>query len=147
LNPWRTVTLAARRFVCYGQRMTAQSEFTRDTIADAENGIYLTQAERLALVLVGDTSNKALTLRRAGQLTKARMAASFVELTDNNLENIHKWLSEVAAQSPSKAIELWIELATFSLPKLKALAVDVRSTDGSVKTMSFSELERIVSEQ
>jgi hypothetical protein len=123
------------------------NEFTRDTIADAENGIYLTQAERLALVLVGDTSNKALTVRRAGQLTKARMAYAFAELADLNIDNVHRWLSEVAQQSPGKAIELFMQLAQFSLPQLKAATVDVRSSDGSVKTMSFTELRSIVSEQ
>jgi len=124
------------------------NEFTSDTIADAEQGVYLTRAERMALTLVGDTSSKALTLRRAGQLTKARMAHSFMDLADRNVENVHRWLGEVAQQSPAKAIELMMELAQFSLPKLKAMAIDVRSSDGSVKTLTMAELEaKVVSEQ
>ena len=120
----------------------------KDTIADSERGIYLTQAERMALTLLGDTSDKALTLRRAGALTKARMAQTFLELADGNMLNVHRWLGEVAQQSPGKAIELFIELAQFTLPKLKALAVDVRSSDGSVKTLTMAELEaKVVSEQ
>ena len=128
--------------------LTMDNEFTSDTIADAEQGVYLTRAERMALTLVGDTSSKALTLRRAGQLTKARMAHSFMDLADRNVENVHRWLGEVAQQSPAKAIELMMELAQFSLPKLKAMAIDVRSSDGSVKTLTMAELEaKVVSEQ
>jgi hypothetical protein len=127
--------------------LSAMNEFTRGTIADVETANYLTQAERMALTLLGDTSSKALTLARTGNLNKARIRYAFAELADLNVENVHKWLSEVAQQSPAKAVELFMALAEFTLPKLKAMSVDVRSTDGSVKTMSFSELERIVSEQ
>jgi len=68
-------------------------------------------------------------------------------LAHGNIENVHKWLGRVAEESPAKAVELFIELAQFNLPRLKAVAVDVRSTDGSVKTLSVNELEKIVSEQ
>ena len=123
------------------------SEFTRDTIADPTTGNYLTQQERMALALIGDTSPQAMKLARAGTLTKARIRYAFAELADMNVDNVHKWLGEVAQQSPAKAIELFMELAQFTLPKLKAMAIDVRSSDGSVKTLSYSDLERVVSEQ
>ena len=123
------------------------NEFTRDTIADPKTGNYLTQAERMALALIGDTSPRALKLARAGNLTKARIRYAFAELADMNVDNVHRWLSEVAAQSPAKAVELFMELAQFTIPKLKAMSIDVRSTDGSVKTLSYADLERVVSEQ
>ena len=121
------------------------SEFAHDALANNAN--VLTTEQRLALALVGDTSPRALTVSRAGQLTKARIRYAFAELADMNVDNVHRWLSEVAQQSPAKAIELFMELAQFSLPKLKAMAIDVRSSDGSVKTLSYADLERVVSEQ
>ena len=124
------------------------NEFTRDTYSNAETGEHLTKAERMALALIGDESPKALTIRRTGNLNKQRIRYAMAELADMNIDNVHRWLAEVAVQSPAKAIELFMELAQFSLPKLKAMAIDVRSSDGSVRTLSMAELEaRVVSEQ
>jgi hypothetical protein len=108
----------------------------------------LTPDERLAMMLRGDTSPSALTPIEAGRITKERIRYAFSELAALNVDNVHRWLSDVAQQSPAKAIELFMELAQFSLPKLKAMQVDVTSSDGSVRHLSYSELEaRVISEQ
>jgi hypothetical protein len=81
--------------------------------------------------------------RRAGVPNRitADVRQLFNELTAKNMDNIHAWLGETAAQSPAKAIELWLALAEFCVPKLKALAIDVRSSDSNVRHLTYAELE------
>jgi len=104
---------------------------------------------RLRAYLVGDmTPGKALTSARAGKVTRERIRFAFAELAALNVDNVHRWLGEVAQQSPAKAIELFMQLASYTLPQLKATAIDVRSGDGSVKNLSYAELAaKIVSDQ
>jgi hypothetical protein len=97
--------------------------------------------ERLRAYLVGDKKpGKALTSALAGKVTRERIRFAFSELAALNVDNVHKWLGEVAQQSPAKAIELFMQLASYTLPQLKATAIDVRSGDGSVKNISYAEL-------
>lgn len=110
----------------------------------------MTTEQRLYASLIGDLPQgdpRALTPMQAGKMTTARIRYAMAELVGLNVDNVHRWLAEVAKDSPAKAIELMIELAQFSVPKLKAVSVDMTSSDGSVKTFSIAELEKIVSEQ
>jgi hypothetical protein len=118
------------------------SEFTRHATAE------LSTQMRLAMTLAGDCSEKALTTAVAGKITRERIRYATGELAAMNVDNVHRWLADVAQQSPAKAIELFIEILRFSLPQLKALALDVHSSDGSVQTLNYQELEaRVISEQ
>ena len=112
-----------------------------------EDGTGLTAEQRLQLALITPEAPGALTQGVARAVTQNRIRSAMAELAHMNVDNVHQWLQQVAAQSPAKAIELFMELAQFSLPRLKAVAIDVRSSDGSVKTMSVADLEKIVSEQ
>lgn len=62
----------------------------------------------------------------------------FHQLMAGNLNAVQSWLHEVAKDSPSKAIEHFIELAKFSLPQLKETAVTV-TQNGQAKTYRSSE--------
>jgi hypothetical protein len=119
--------------------------YAKHALITADGGF--TTEERLELALRDPNAPAALTQGQAKQVTQNRIRSAMAELAHNNIENVHAWLAQVATQSPAKAVELFIELAQFSLPRLKAVAVDVTSRDGSVKTLSVNELERIVSEQ
>lgn len=81
------------------------------------------------------------------RVTRARIRLSMAELAAANMDNVNLWLAQTAAISPAKAVELFIELIQFSLPKVKAIAVDVRSKDGSLSRLSMSELQSVISEQ
>jgi hypothetical protein len=74
----------------------------------------------------------------------ADVRAAFAELAVRNFDSIQHWLDQVAHDSPAKAIELFIQLAEFSVPKLRAAAIDARSSDGSVKQLSYADLEACV---
>lgn len=88
-----------------------------------------------------------LPLGAINNVTRARIRHAFAELAHGNMDKVQQWLERVAADHPAKAIELFIELAQFSAPKLKAVAVDVTSKDGSVERLSIAELQSIVAEQ
>jgi hypothetical protein len=120
-------------------------EFARHATIDAD-GSALTTEQRMALALITPDAPAALSQGVVRAVTQNRIRAAMAELSHGEIESVRTWLHDVARDNPAKAIELFIELAQFSLPKLKAVAVDVRSSDGSVKTMSVSELEKIVSE-
>lgn len=111
------------------------------------DGSALTTEERLELALRDPGADNALTQAQTKAVTQNRIRSAMAELSHGQIEKVSGWLDRVAEHSPAKAVELFIELAQFNLPRLKAIAVDVRSTDGSVKTLSVSELEKIVSEQ
>lgn len=89
----------------------------------------------------------ALPLSKIDNVTRSRIRHSMAELAAGNIDNVNRWLHKVAETSPAKAIELYIELLQFSLPKVKAIAVDVRSKDGSLAKLSMAELSSIVSDQ
>jgi hypothetical protein len=88
-----------------------------------------------------------LPLGQINNVTRARIRHSMAELAAGNVEHVQTWLHEVAKTQPAKAIELFIELVQFSLPRVKAVAVDVRSKDGSVSRMSMADLQNVISEQ
>lgn len=119
----------------FGQNALAADEF------------QLTTDERARVGLTDPHHPAALPASKIGKIGKARISWALGELAGMNIDNAHEWLRQVAQDSPAKAFELFLELVKFSAPQLKAVAVDVRSGDGTVRTFSTSELEKLVSEQ
>lgn len=117
------------------------NEFARHALANGCD--LLTTDQRLALA---PDDPRALTPRVVKAVTQNRMRQSLAELAHGEMDNVRHWLHEVAKDSPAKAVELFIELAQFSLPKLKETAVTM-TTDNGQRTYSIEELQSIVSEQ
>jgi hypothetical protein len=124
----------------------AREEFARHDIA-TKQGLSLTTDERIQLGLENPDAPHALKLRIADKVTNSRIRYAMSQLLNENLDNMNKWIREVAAQSPKAALELMIELAQFTTPKLKAIAVQVDDRSANPQNMSISELEKLVSEQ
>lgn len=124
-----------------------------------KDGDGLTTEERLDLALSDPQHPAALSQGQARGVTQNRIRSAMAELAHGNIEKVDRWLTMLAEGSfdekgkclttpnPRAALECFMELAQFSLPKMKAVAIDVRSSDGSVKQLSVSDLEKIVSEQ
>lgn len=70
--------------------------------------------------------------------TQNKIRQAFHQLAINNLDAVQTWLHTVAADSPAKAVELFLELAKFSLPQLKETAVTV-TQNGNSRTFTSSE--------
>ncbi len=107
-----------------------------------------TSENLLALSLEQPTHPLALSQRAVAQVTSNQLRHAFAQLLAGNLDNVQRWLEEVAATSPSKAIELLLQMAEFNLPRLKAMAVKIEDQSGRpARELSVAELERIISEQ
>jgi hypothetical protein len=109
--------------------------FASLALVNADLGVELPTEQRLQL---------ALSQSQARGVTQNRIRAAMAELAAGNIENVHKWLGQVAEQSPAKAVELFLELAQFTLPKVKAVAVDVSQRSNGERSllgMSLAELE------
>lgn len=115
-------------------------------IADTEAGINISTQKRLELALSPETAQHplALTQRQAKQITQNRMRSAMAELSHGKIDRIAVWLEEVAKESPAKAIELWMQLAEFSLPKLKSIEVNVADSSGNVRNYTVAQLEALV---
>ena len=114
--------------------------------AHNDGATQLTSEQRLVLSLVEPQNPLALTPNKAGQITKSRLRYMLAEVVSMNMENINKWLAQLAAEHPRAAIDALIELAKFATPQLKAVAVDIRE-NGTTRNYSITDLEKIVSEQ
>lgn len=63
------------------------------------------------------------------------------ELLAANLEEAHQALNQLFKMNPKLGLELYIELAQFSLPKLKAVAVQVDDKSDNPKALTFAQLQ------
>lgn len=107
----------------------------------------LTETERLDRVGLP----AGFSPRQANAITQARLQFSLSELADRNVENIHKWISQVAEKDPVTAVRLFLELLEFRMPKLKAAQVVANLTPNAagqkrLAELSMEELERVIAE-
>lgn len=77
------------------------------------------------------------------QYTQQKIRQAFHQLAMGNLDAVQSWLHDVAKDSPAKAIELFIEMAKFSLPQLKATEMTVTTEN---KTRTFTSSADILAE-
>lgn len=118
------------------------NEFGRHALVRGSD--VLTTQDRIELGLADPTDSRALTQGQIKAVTLNRLRAAMSEVLQDNIAKINGLLNKVAEDSPKAAIELIIELAQFSMPKLKAVAVDVRSGDGSIKQYGLTELNSML---
>lgn len=123
-----------------------------------DDGTGLTTEQRLQLSLLEPGNPQAMTQAAVRGVTQNRIRSAMSELAHANISKVNDWLDKVAEgqrdsegrvivrPDPAQAIRLFMGLAEYTLPKLKAVAVDVRSSDGSVKQMSIKDLEAIAAE-
>ncbi len=125
------------------------------------NGITLSQEEVMSHALLGTLPNDvpAPPIGAIDRVSRSKIRYGVSELVALNIDNVNRWLQEIANgtkdesgkwvshPAPRAAIELFIELLQFSVPKMKSVAVDVRDKSGSVARLSISDLRSIVDEQ
>jgi hypothetical protein len=131
-------------------------------LAAVGEGYALSSEERMTRSLNGTLPAHipALSVGKIDNVARARIRRAFSELAQGNIENVERWLHEVAAgtpdpsmpgrwlvqPSPRAAVELFMQLAEFTTPRLKAIALDV-TENGGKKRYSMAELQSIVAEQ
>lgn len=76
----------------------------------------------------------------------ADMRQAMSALAEGNVQRVQEWLDEVAGTDPARAVELFLRLLEFVLPKLRAISVGAHAdVPQSVRQMSIAELEALVS--
>jgi len=60
------------------------------------------------------------------------------ELLEHNVDNLDKWIAEVAEKKPEKALELIIRLTDFIVPRMKNLQIN------SLENLSDEELNELI---
>lgn len=100
------------------------------------------------VAIPGNHAAVAKLTTRLSAASKENVRRGFALLVEDNLDAANAWLAEVGKENPAEAVRLLISLAEFTMPKLKAVAVKVQDPGGGpARTLSISDLERIVSEQ
>jgi hypothetical protein len=127
-------------------RLRRMSEFGRHALV--EPMFQMPTEERIGLTLSEPNHPRAMALPSVNKITTARIRQMVSQLSAEAYPEVLQWLRTVAHDSPAKAIELYIELLQFSIPKVKAVAVAVNDTSaGAPHKLSLADLQAIVSEQ
>jgi hypothetical protein len=118
------------------------------------SGVHMPEAERVerSLTKTMPAHIPALTTAKIDAVSRSRIRRAWAELTQGNIEDVERWLHQVATgirdeegriitnPNPREAILLFIEMAKFTTPQVKAVSIDMN--DGkSIKRMSIAELE------
>lgn len=59
-------------------------------------------------------------------------------LIENNLDNLTKWLENVATKDPAKAIYILSDLSEYVLPKLSRIETDITSLGEKIQSTQIS---------
>jgi hypothetical protein len=62
--------------------------------------------------------------------SKAREALQ--QLIDEHSENLGKWITEVAAEDPARALEIFAKLAEYTMPKLARTETTLETKDKKI---------------
>jgi hypothetical protein len=125
------------------QRAHVQAEFIPHLAGVDDPRLRAEAAARIA--------NPRLTslLATVDKATAPKVRACVNELLVGNLENADYALRQLFAANPKVGLELFIELAQFTMPKLKAVAVqvdDLGGNGGSARSLGFAQLQQMLSE-
>lgn len=146
------------------------------SLSISRNGVTIGQEERIERSLDGTLPPHIppVTPAAISNISKARIRRSLAELANGNVDKVQAWLDAVAngtpdevhvvegpdgamvkqinkgrRADPAEAIRLYLDLVEFSVPKLKAIAIDIKDGDGrALKTYTMEELQaKVIAEQ
>jgi len=131
--------------------------------AHTDGNITMSQEDVMLGSLMGNLPApvKPMPTQAIDKVTRSRIRYGVSELVNGNIDNVQRWLQEIGngikdpyddskfivAPRPRDAIELFIELLQFSVPKMKSISVDVKDKGGNMKQYSMSDLQTIVADQ
>ena len=120
--------------------------YADDALLDGldNDGQAISSEQRMLQTLMNPSLEGGVASRKMNNVNTARIRYALAQLTALNVTNVQRWLEATAEKNPAAAVGLYLQLLEYSTPKLKAVAVDVRSGDGSVKNLSMAELQNIV---
>lgn len=138
------VPFATRSRFRYVSRVSTQ--FTDLVGGDLDEFGALPTEERVRQSLASPNKPGALRLGDINKLTKTRIRYAFSQLLALEFEEVQKALREVQRENPARYIELVMELAQFSTPKLKAMELNVSDNSENAREMPLADLQRLAVE-
>lgn len=91
--------------------------------------------------------NVRLVLKEGEKATAPKIRLLVNELLAGNISNADMALKQLFAINPKAALELYIELSKFSLPQLKAVAVQVDDRSDNPKTLGYHQLQQLLTSE
>lgn len=73
--------------------------------------------------------------------TTNKIRDAFTKLVEENLENMTKWLTEVADESPEKALDILNRMAEYTTPKLARVENKIE-TDETINEVKIEIVKR-----
>jgi hypothetical protein len=106
----------------------------------------LPREEHIEKSLAQPDAAGALTLGRINNVSKARMRHQFANVLALEIPHIQEALRELQKENPKVYLEKVMELAEFSLPRLKSVEIDVSANAESARSMSIADLQRALND-
>ena len=69
--------------------------------------------------------------------TTENIRKAYQQLTEDNLENMTIWFSQIAADDPKQAMEMMIKLSEYVIPKLARQEITGQDGEDLFKNVSF----------
>jgi hypothetical protein len=81
---------------------------------------------------------------KVGAATAPKIRGMVNELLAGNMQNADRALQQLFTIAPKEALKLYIELAQFTLPTLKAVAVAVDDRSEKPTNLTFAQLQALI---
>lgn len=101
----------------------------------------LSKEQHIEASLAMPNAPGALSLGHIKNVSKARMRHTFSQLLAMEVPHIQEALRELQKENPKVYLEKVMELAEFSLPKLKSVEIDVSANAESARNLSLADLQ------
>ena len=77
--------------------------------------------------------------RKPGTKNKAtkQIREAYQKLTEDNLDNMNRWLQQVSHEDPAKAMELMLKLSEYIIPKLARQEITGQDGEDLFKDIKF----------
>jgi len=85
----------------------------------------------------GQSGNPSGRPKGTGNKTTEEIRAAFRDLTEANIDKVQGWLDQVAAEDPNSALDKFLKLAEYVLPKL-ARVETTHEAGENLKTFTIS---------
>tara|TARA_R110001632_G_scaffold92880_2_gene198200 strand:+ start:599 stop:919 length:321 start_codon:yes stop_codon:yes gene_type:complete len=85
----------------------------------------------------GESGNPAGKPKGAQNKTTKAIKEAYQKLTEDNLENMSAWLTNIAAEDPAKAMTLMLQLSEYLIPKLARTEVTGNDGEDLFKNIKF----------
>ncbi len=81
------------------------------------------------------------------RVSTGRVRFALSQLAQNNVTQVQHWLDAIAlVDGPKAALELYLKMIEYSVPKLSRTEIKVEDTDGNtaVAQLSFEDLQQMI---